>query len=129
MDSGRGSGGGADAGGGAGRGVNAGGEGVAAAVLEARLCCRAGTACGSSMVDEAMSSRRAVAASSLSLMFSVSSAMLRGRLWNARPVCKGIRVDIPLNQRGQVMHVVGCHFGKCHVWSLPTRRFVGRSVG
>ncbi len=60
IDSGRGSGGSfgaAGAGGGTAAGVEAEGD--------ARVCCRAGTACGSSTVEEAMSSRRAVAASSL----------------------------------------------------------------
>jgi hypothetical protein len=68
-DSGRGSAGaalGAEAGGGAGVAV-AGVEevGVEADCGEATLWCRAGTPCGSSMLDVAMSSSREVAASSL----------------------------------------------------------------
>lgn len=77
-DSGMGSGGaaGAGAGAGAGRGPGA-GAGVdracgveteeVADAGEARVFCSAGTAWGSSMVDEAMSSRRAVAASNLTM--------------------------------------------------------------
>ncbi len=72
MASGKGSGGcfGAAAGVG-GKGAEGGGAGAGVDVLEApdwgeaSVSCRAGTACGSSMVEDAMSSSRAVAASSL----------------------------------------------------------------
>ena len=69
IDSGRSSGGGGGGGGAAAAVVRgaAGGRGPRVEVgLDWEDCCNEGTAWGSSMVDEAMSSRRAVAASSLS---------------------------------------------------------------
>ncbi len=103
---------------------------------ETIVCCRAGTACGSSIVEVAMSSRRAVAASSLeSRAGQHNRGPRRDSMEGPGPIgpCKVSRavsalvrqeggvmdcraLDLPLNQGGEVVHIVGRHV--CAVASL-----------
>jgi len=114
---------------GTGSGAGGGGAGGAAMMPDcgvARVSLRAGTPCGSSIVESAMSSRRAVAASSLFIKLAACVAELSGRYRSAgSSVLLLLEVlgciatlshrgsyHIPFNQGCKVVHIVGSHGGQ-----------------